>query len=196
LGADPTPVGINIFPRDFAAKETIKEYLEAFNTRVIADGREAERVIFIDMAELITEMTATLLNAVAIGLIVFAAISLFVSSIMIGIITYVSVLERTKEIGILRSLGARKKDITRVFNAETAIVGLTAGGMGVGIAFAASLPINFLVERAADLPNITTFTPLHIAFLILGSTILTLIAGFIPAKIASRKDPVAALRVE
>jgi len=196
LGADPTPTSINIFPRDFSSKEAIKDYLEAYNNRKVAEGKPGERVIFVDMAELISDMTTTLLDAVATALIFFAAISLVVSSIMIGIITYVSVLERTKEIGILRSVGARKKDISHVFNAETLIVGFTAGAIGVFFAWVLCFPINAVVHAEVGLRNIATLSVLHALLLIGGSMVLTLIAGFLPSKIAARKDPVAALRAE
>ena len=196
LGADTTPTGINIYPRDFAAKEAVKEYLESYNIQKIEAGLLNERVIFIDMAELISDMTTTLLDTVSTALIFFAAISLLVSSIMIGIITYVSVLERTKEIGILRSVGARKKDISRVFNAETLIVGFTAGAIGVAFAYIFTFPINMVVDNRTGLSNIADLGILHILLLIGGSMVLTLVAGFLPSKIAARKDPVAALRIE
>ena len=129
-------------------------------------------------------------------LVGFAAISLVVSTIMIAIITYVSVIERTKEIGILRSVGARKKDISRVFNAETLIIGFTAGVFGVGISYALTFPINFIISRLVEIIEIAWLRSVHAILLVVGSMALTLIAGFIPSRIAAKKDPVVALRTE
>lgn len=196
LGGDPMPMGINIFPRDFAAKEAIALRLDEHNDALAAAGRADERIIFVDMAELISDMTQTLLSTVSYALIFFAAISLFVSTIMIGIITYVSVLERTKEIGILRSVGARKKDITRVFKAETLIIGLAAGVIGVGIAYVLQFPINMIIVFLAGIDDIAALRALHALLLVAGSMCLTLLSGLIPSRIAARKDPVEALRVE
>ena len=192
LGADTAPTGIDIYPRDFESKDKIKTYLDAYN----ADKKSEDEVIYLDMAEQITAITGTLLSAVTLVLIGFASISLIVSSIMIGIITYVSVLERTKEIGILRSVGARKKDISRVFSAETIIVGFTAGLIGVGLAYLLSIPINGAIYDMASIRNIADLSPLNAIFLIGGSIALTLIAGFLPSKMAAKKDPVEALRSE
>ena len=136
------------------------------------------------------------MDAVTIVLIAFSAISLIVSSIMIGIIMYISVLERTKEIGILRALGARKKDITRVFNAETFIIGLFSGLLGIGIAVILCIPANIIIQNLTDLKNVATLNPVHAIILISISLILTLIGGYIPAKLASKKNPVEALRTE
>jgi len=192
LGADLTPSLIQIFPRDFNSKELVLEYLDAFN-----EGRsEEDQIIYTDMAALISGLTGSLMNGVTFVLIGFSAISLVVSSIMIGIITYISVLERTKEIGILRALGARKKDITRVFNAETFIIGLTSGMLGITIAYFLTFPINRLIYGWTDLANVARLNPLHALMLIIVSLTLTLLGGFIPSKIASKKDPVEALRTE
>lgn len=192
LGADTTPVGINIYPKDFESKDKIKEYLDAYNT----ERNQEDQIIYSDMAEMISSMTGTLLNTVSYVLIGFAAISLLVSTIMIAIITYVSVIERTKEIGILRAVGARKKDISRVFNAEALIIGLTAGILGVGLSYLLSIPISSIVSNLVGIDNIAALNPIHSVILILGSTMLTLIAGFIPSKMAAKKDPVEALRME
>lgn len=192
LGADTTPTGINIYPKDFESKDSIKEYLDAYN-----EGRPAEEhIIFTDLAESITSVIGTLINTITYVLIGFAAISLLVSTIMIGIITYVSVIERTKEIGILRSVGARKKDISRVFNAETLIVGFVAGTIGVGISHLLIVPINIIIARLVDIKGIADLTGLASILLIIGSMILTLIAGLIPSRMAAKKDPVVALRTE
>lgn len=192
LGANTTPVGINIYPVDFDAKEKIKNYLDAYN-----DGKtEADQVLYSDMAETISEVTGTLLDTVSLVLVGFAAISLLVSTIMIGIITYVSVIERTKEIGILRSVGARKKDISRVFNAETLIIGCTAGSIGICLAYLATIPINTVIATLVEIENIAVLNPLHALLLVAGSMVLTLIAGFFPSRMAANKDPVEALRAE
>ena len=136
------------------------------------------------------------MDAITIVLIAFSSISLIVSSIMIGIITYISVLERTKEIGILRALGARGKDITRVFNAETIIIGLSSGILGLLIAYLLTFPMNKIIENLSGLPNVAKLNPLHALLLLVISISLTVIGGFIPAKMASKKDPVIALRTE
>ena len=192
LGAVTTPSGINIYPKDFASKDNIKTYLDAYN----ADKSEAVQVIYSDLAETITSMIGTLINTITYVLIGFAAISLLVSTIMIGIITYVSVIERTKEIGILRSVGARKKDISRVFNAETLIVGFAAGMLGVGLSYLLILPINSIIAKLVNISGIANLTALSAIILVLGSMVLTFIAGLIPSRMAARKDPVIALRTE
>lgn len=192
LGANSTPTGISIYPVDFAAKDSIKDYLDDYNMGKADD----DKVVYTDMAETITQMTGTLVSTVSYVLIGFAAISLLVSTIMIGIITYVSVIERTKEIGILRSVGARKKDISRVFNTEAMIIGLTAGSIGVGLSYLLSIPINNIISSLAGIGGIAALNPLHAVILIAGSIALTLIAGFFPSKIAAKKDPVEALRTE
>jgi putative ABC transport system permease protein len=192
LGADTTPTGINIYPKDYESKDKIKKYLEQYN-----HGKaDRDQLIYSDLAEKITSITGTLLNTVTYVLTGFAAISLLVSTIMIGIITYVSVIERTKEIGILRSVGARKKDISRVFNAETLIIGFTAGVLGVGISYLLTIPINSIIVKLAGISGIAKLNPLHAAILVIGSMLLTLIAGFIPSRMAAKKDPVVALRSE
>jgi putative ABC transport system permease protein len=192
FGADTTPTGISIYPKNFESKEQIKDYLDAYNENKPDEGK----IIYTDMAEMITSVTGTLLDTVSYVLIGFAAISLLVSTIMIAIITYVSVIERTKEIGVLRAVGARKKDISRVFNAETMIIGLTAGMFGVGLTYLLSIPINIVIERLVGISRLALLNPGHAIILILGSIALTLIAGFIPSRMAAEKDPVEALRTE
>lgn len=192
LGADTTPTGIRIYPRDYESKDRIKAYLDRYN-----EGQAAEdQLIYTDLAETIASLTSTLINTITYVLTGLAAISLVVSTIMIGIITYVSVIERTKEIGILRSVGARKKDISRVFNAETLIIGFTSGVIGVALSYLLTFPINTLIENLTEIAGIADFNPLHAAALVVGSMLLTLIAGFIPSRMAARKDPVIALRTE
>ncbi|MDT2261143.1 FtsX-like permease family protein [Paenibacillus larvae] len=157
--------------------------MDSYNT-----GKADEnKVIYTDLAETINNMMNSLIKTISYVLIGFAAISLLVSTIMIGIITYISVLERTKEIGILRSVGARKKDIGRVFNAETMIVGCIAGLLGVGLSYLLILPINMVIKGLANIPNLANLNPISAIVLILGSMVLTLIAGLIPSRMAAKK---------
>lgn len=192
LGADTTSTGISIYPTDYDGKKEITRYLDAYN----AGKADDDQIIYTDIAEMVASMTSTMLNVVTYVLIAFAAISLLVSTIMIAIITYVSVIERTKEIGILRSVGARKKDISRVFNAETLIIGFVAGVIGVGLTYLLSIPINSIIESLVGVSGIAALPLLSAVLLILGSMALTLIAGFIPSRMAAKKDPVVALRTE
>lgn len=192
LGADAEPVAVYVYPKDFASKDKILQYLDKYN-----DGlSEEDSIQYMDMAEMISSLSGNIMDAITIVLVAFSAISLIVSSIMIGIITYISVLERTKEIGVLRALGARKKDISRVFNAETLIVGLCSGLLGIGIAQLLTYPANSIIENLSGLANVAKLNPMHALILIIVSMTLTLIGGFIPSKIASKKDPVTALRTE
>jgi len=192
LGGNNIPVMINLFPYDFNSKEEIIEYLNDYNE----DKDLEEQILFTDLGEMISTMSGSIMDAITIVLIAFSAISLVVSSIMIGIITYISVLERTKEIGVLRALGARKKDITRVFNAETFIIGICSGVLGVFIGWLLTFPANSLIESLTDLPNVAKLNPVHALALIIVSMTLTMIGGFIPSKMAAKKDPVEALRTE
>lgn len=192
LGADSTPVAISIYPKNFDSKDQIKKYLDAYNV----DKKLEDQIAYSDLGEIISSMTGTFINTVSYVLVGFAAISLLVSTIMIAIITYVSVIERTKEIGVLRAVGARKKDISRVFNAETIIIGFIAGVLGVAAAYAISIPINNLIVDLVGIGNIAALNPLHALLLLAGSMVLTLIAGFIPSRIAANKNPVEALRVD
>lgn len=192
LGADTIPFAIQIYPKDFDSKDEILSVLDNYN-----EGKsEEDKIIYIDQAELITSLSGGIMDAITVVLIGFSSISLIVSSIMIGIITYISVLERTKEIGILRALGARGKDITRVFNAETFIIGLSSGVVGLLISRLLIIPINSIIKNLSGLANVAKMNPVHAIILIFISIILTLIGGFIPAKIASKKDPVESLRTE
>ena len=192
LGAIETPGYIYIYPNDFDSTEKIVEYLNKYN-----EGKEEkDKVSFINQAELISNMSGSIMDGITAVLIAFSAISLVVSSIMLGIITYISVLERTKEIGILRSLGARKKDIKRVFNAETTIIGLVSGLLGIVIALLLIIPINNLLYDLTTLENVAELNPIHAVILIAISMILTLIGGAIPAHIASKQDVVTSLRTE
>jgi putative ABC transport system permease protein len=192
LGASSVPTSISIYPVDFDSKEQIIEYLDNWN-----DGlADTDQIQYTDMAEMITTLSGSIMSAITIVLVAFAAISLVVSMIMIGIIIYISVLERTREIGVLRSLGARKKDITRVFNAETFIIGTCSGLLGILIAYLLTFPVNSVLEGMTDLANIAQLDPVVAIGLVALSVILTMIGGFIPAKMAAKKDPVEALRSE
>ncbi len=192
LGGNKIPYIINIYPKDFNAKNKISEILDKYNENKTAENK----IIYKDYAKIFVDLSQNIMDAITYVLIAFSAISLIVSSIMIGIITYISVLERTKEIGILRSLGARKKDITRVFNAETFIIGLVSGLLGIIIARLLLFPANVILENITNLKNVAILNPLHAIILIIISLVLTLIGGYIPAVIASHKDPVESLRVD
>ncbi|HHU59345.1 TPA: ATP-binding cassette domain-containing protein [bacterium] len=194
LGGIDKITKVNIYPKDFKTKDKIKEHLDNYNENI---ENEEDRVYYTDYVELLISSMNTAIKSISYVLIAFTSISLVVSSIMIGIITYVSVIERTKEIGILRSLGARKKDISRVFIAESAIIGFSAGLIGVVIGFILTFPINRIINRLVpEIGNIAKANILHALILIAISVLLTLIAGFIPSKIAAKKDPVIALRTE
>lgn len=192
LGNDSVPFMISIYPRNFDTKDEVINYLDAYNSKL----DDENKILYTDMAELLSSLSGSIMDAITIVLIAFSSISLVVSSIMIGIITYISVLERTKEIGILRAMGARKKDIARVFNAETIIIGFTSGFLGLLIARILIFPANIIIDNLSGLPNVAKMNPLHAIILLLISMILTVIGGYIPAKIASKKDPVEALRTE
>ncbi|MDD6224617.1 MAG: ATP-binding cassette domain-containing protein [bacterium] len=192
LGADTIPVAIYIYPKDFDSKEKITDYLDKYN-----ENKEAEDVIkYTDMASMISSLSGNIMDAVTVVLIAFSSISLIVSSIMIGIITYISVLERTKEIGILRALGARSKDIKRVFTAETFIIGLVSGILGIVVAYLLTIPANQIIENLSGLANVAKLNIVHATTLIIISVVLTVIGGLIPSRVASKKDPVEALRTE
>ncbi len=190
-GCIDTPQLIRIYPASFDEKDEVLSYLDEYNIGL----SEEDQVIYTDLAQQISGLLGSVISNVSLVLVAFAAVSLVVSSIMIGIITYVSVLERTKEIGILRSLGARKKDISRVFNAESSIIGFFAGVLGISITFILSFPLNNLLkEQLTGFGNIVILRADHALYLIIVSISLTFIAGLIPARIAANKDPVKALR--
>ena len=191
IGGDSTPTGMNIYPKDFSGKEKIIAYLDQWN----ADNPDSE-VVYVDMSEMATGMLNEIIRIISIVLVCFAAISLVVSSVMIGIITYVSVVERTKEIGILRSLGARKIDISNVFNAETFIIGLLAGIIGVIVTYILSMPINLIIYNLVEIGTLCMLSPWHALIMIVVSFVLTLVAGLVPSSVAAKKDPVEALRTE
>lgn len=191
LGGDDTPVGLNIYPKNFEAKGSILSYLDSWN-----NTNPDKKVVYVDMSEMATSMLNEIIRIISIVLVCFAAISLVVSSVMIGIITYVSVVERTKEIGILRSLGARKIDISNVFNAETFIIGLLAGVIGIIITYILSIPVNLIIKSLSGIGTLCMLSPWHALLMIVISVVLTLIAGLIPSSVAAKRDPVVALRTE
>ncbi len=186
------PDTINIYPKDFDSKEEITKIIDEYN----ASLEDGEELTYTDIVGIMMSSVSNIVDVISSVLIAFVAISLIVSSIMIAIITYISVLERTKEIGILRAIGASKKDISRVFNAETLIEGLTAGVMGIVVTLILNIPINIIIKNTVNISNISVLPADGAILLIIISVILTVLAGFIPAKMASKKDPVEALRTE
>jgi putative ABC transport system permease protein len=191
-----SPSSISIYPKDFDSKNHIKTIIDDYNKRMTDEGKVESVIQYTDFIDQMLSSVTTVINAISYILIAFVAISLVVSSIMIGIITYISVLERTKEIGILRSIGASKRDISRVFNAETLIVGFVAGAMGIAAALLLCVPANKIIERATRIPGVAALPPSGGLALLLISMALTFVAGLIPSRIAAKKDPVVALRTE
>ncbi|KRL13769.1 ABC transporter ATP-binding protein/permease [Schleiferilactobacillus perolens] len=192
LGGDKIPMAIQIYPNNFDDKDKILKYLDKYNK----GKSKADKIIYTDLAGTVSALTGGLMSAITYVLVAFAGISLVTSMIMIAIITYTSVLERTKEIGVLKALGARKKDITRVFDAETVILGVGAGVLGVLIAWLATFPINVILYNITNLSNVSHLNPMHGVILIIVSTILTVLGGHIPARMAAKKDAAIALRTE
>ena len=186
------PDGINIYPKNFDSKIEIENIINKYNESL----SDEEKIKYTDIVGIMINSVSTIVDVISSVLIAFVAISLIVSSIMIAIITYISVIERTKEIGILRSIGASKKDISRVFNAETLIEGTAAGVFGIIVTLLLNIPINIIIKNAVNISNISILPVDGAIILIMISILLTVIAGFIPAKIASKKDPVVALRTE
>ncbi len=207
IGANPDGealASINLYPVDFEAKERLTQVIADYNAMIdgkIAAGDESvtedDKISYTDLMAIMMSSVTTIIDAITYVLIAFVSISLVVSSIMIGIITYISVLERTKEIGILRAIGASKRDISRVFNAETLIIGFAAGLIGILATLLFCIPINLIIAAVSGMTNIKAILPVGAAFILIGiSMVLTLIAGLIPSRIASKKDPVEALRSE
>lgn len=192
LGKDVKPNVIYLYPKDFESKKEITTYLDKYNE----DKEEKDVVEYTDMAAMISTLSGNIMDAITVVLVAFSSISLIVSSIMIAIITYISVLERIKEIGILRALGARRKDIKRVFNAETFIIGLTSGILGILIAYLLTIPANQIIENLSGLAGVAKLNIYHAIILVIINIILTVIGGAIPSRMASKKDPVEALRTE
>lgn len=196
IGISSIPVSIKFYPKNFDAKDRIVAMIDEYNTTV---DTEAEKIIYSDTTGFLTTTLGSLVNIVSYVLIAFAGISLVVSSVMIGIITYTSVIERTKEIGVLRSIGARKKDISRIFNSETILIGLFAGILGVTLSWVLTIPLSAIIKAIAGgtiTTNMATLKFTHALILVAVSTVLTTIAGTVPARIASKKDPVICLRSE
>lgn len=185
------PSGIALYPADFEGKETIEGFISSYNDQA---GSDAEKVTYTDMVGTLTSSLTTIVDTVSYVLIAFTAISLVVSSIMIAIITYISVLERTKEIGVLRAIGASKRDVTSIFNAETFIEGLASGIIGVGATLLICIPINAVVSSLLGVDGIASLPAAYALLLIAVSVALTLAAGYVPARMAAKKDPVVALR--
>lgn len=190
------PSEIDIYATSFEDKEMIEDIISDYNRRMEDDGKDENVIQYTDYVGLIMSSVSTIISAISYVLIAFVAISLIVSSIMIGIITYISVLERTKEIGILRSIGASKKDISRVFNAETMIEGFVSGALGIIITLLLCIPANIIIKNLTTISNVAQLPVAGGVILVIISMLLTLIAGFIPAKMAAKKDPVVALRTE
>lgn len=190
------PGRIGIYPKDFDSKNTIVKSIDDYNTLQKTNNNEDAVIHYTDIVGLMTSSISSIIDIVSYVLIAFVAISLVVSSIMIAIITYISVLERTKEIGILRSIGASKKDITRVFNAETIIEGFVAGTLGIVVTILLNFPVNAIIESISGIPGISALPVTGAVGLIIISVLLTVIAGFIPSRMAAKKDPVEALRTE
>lgn len=190
------PSSINIYAKDFESKDSIKKIIEEYNDKEEEAGNDENVITYSDLVGMLMESVTDIINMISYVLIGFVSISLVVSSIMIGIITYISVLERTKEIGILRAIGASKKDVSRVFNAETLITGLFSGLLGIGVTILINIPVNMIVNNLTGVKNISALPIVGGVALVLISVLLTLIAGLIPSRMASKKDPVEALRSE
>ncbi len=190
------PSSINIYPIDFESKELITDIIDDYNQRMTDAGKDDLCIQYTDIMGIMMNSVTTIINAISYILIAFVAISLVVSSIMIGIITYISVLERTKEIGILRAIGASKRDISRVFNAETLIIGFTSGALGIIVTLILNIPANMIIEHLTDVKDLCRLPLVNGAVLVAISMALTLIAGLIPSRVAAKKDPVTALRTE
>lgn len=190
------PISVKIFPRDFEAKERVLDHIDAYNKQVKASGHDEQAISYTDYMGIIMGSVTDIVNTISLVLIAFVSISLVVSSIMIGIITYISVLERKKEIGILRAIGASKRNVANVFNAETFIEGLIAGVFAVVVVVAVSFPVNAWALAAKQVPNLMSLPVQDAVVLIVISVLLTVVAGLLPARSASKKDPVEALRSE
>ena len=186
------PMSIQIFPKDFESKDAIVNIINEYN----ADKKEEDKLVYTDVVGIMMDSVTTIINAISYILMAFVSISLIVSSIMIAIITYISVIERTKEIGILRAIGASKKDVSRVFNAETFIEGLFSGILGIGVTLLLNIPINMVIKSITGISGIASLPVGGAIILVIISVVLTLIAGLIPSRMASKKDPVIALRSE
>ncbi|MBE5946193.1 MAG: ABC transporter ATP-binding protein/permease [Lachnospiraceae bacterium] len=196
IAYEEDPKIIRIYPKDFESKEKIIDIIEEYNDNVMAAGEEEKEISYTDLVGSMMSSVSSIINSISYVLMAFVAISLVVSSIMIGIITYISVLERTKEIGVLRSIGASKKDISRVFNAETIIIGFVAGLLGIIVTILLNFPVNMIIEHVSGLKDVAALPVAGAIILVFISVVLTMIGGLIPSRYASKKDPVEALRSE
>ena len=190
------PSAIDIYPKDFEAKSTIMSEIDSYNAKLREEGKSDNTITYSDLTGTLMTSVTNIVNMISLVLIAFVSISLVVSSIMIGIITYISVLERRKEIGILRAMGASKRNVANVFNAETFIEGLISGVFAILVVVGLSIPINALVEHLNGIRNIMQLAPGSAIILILISIVLTVLAGIIPSRSAAAADPVEALRSE
>lgn len=191
-----TPSTISLYPNSFESKDQVEKIIEDYNKKVTSEGKEDLKISYTDYVGLLMSSVTVIVDVISYVLIAFVAISLIVSSIMIGIITYISVLERTKEIGILRSIGASKRDISRVFNAETLLVGFVAGAIGIIVTLILLIPINLIIKGLTDISTIAVLPTVGAIILVLISMFLTFIAGLIPSRFAAKRNPVEALRSE
>ncbi len=190
------PSSVSIYAKDFDSKERLTQFISDYNKKMADDGTKEDAIQYTDYIGLMISSVSSIIDSISYILIAFVAISLVVSSIMIGIITYISVLERTKEIGILRAMGASKHDVSNVFNAETLIVGFAAGVIGIVVTLLLNIPINIIIEHLTDIKNMSQLPWQGGVILVVISMLLTLIAGLFPASVAAKKDPVEALRTE
>ena len=186
----------SLYPKNFESKEEVVKILDKYNHKMETEGKDEQVISYTDVVGTLMSSVTNIVDIISYVLIAFVAISLVVSSIMIGIITYISVLERTKEIGILRSIGASKKDVSRVFNAETLIEGFVSGALGIVITLILCIPANRIIENVTTIAGVAKLPVAGAVILVIISMVLTLIAGFVPAKMAAKKDPVVALRTE
>jgi ABC-type antimicrobial peptide transport system permease subunit len=196
--ADPAqPTAINVYMGDFEKKEEFIAFLDAYNEEMQAAEKEEQVIQYTDVTGMMMSSVRTIIDSVSYALIAFVAVSLVVSSIMIGVITLISVQERTKEIGILRAIGASKKNVSSMFNAETMIIGFSSGLLGVLVTYLLCIPINMILYSLTDIANLRAFLPVEAAvILVVISVVLTLFSGIIPSRSAAKKDPVVALRTE
>jgi len=191
---ESNPSSIYLYPINFESKEEISKIIEKYNASCLAKNQEEKVITYSDTVGTMMSSISTIISAITYVLVAFVGVSLVVSSIMIGIITYISVIERTKEIGVLRSIGASKKDVSRVFTAESFIIGLASGLFGIIISYLLTIPINLILANFTGMTGIASLPILSAGILVLISITLTLIAGFFPSRVAAKKDPVVALR--
>ena len=191
------PAEISLYPKNFESKEEVVKILDKYNHKMETEGKDEQVISYTDVVGTLMSSVTNIVDIISYVLIAFVAISLIVSSIMIGVITYISVLERKKEIGILRAIGASKGNVSQVFNAETFIIGLCAGVIGIGLTVILLIPTNAIIHSVADTTAVSAVLPVIPALVLIAlSVVLTLIGGLIPSRKASKSDPVTALRTE